>query len=219
MADWPKTWKESFQMALSDAALFTSSLSGLFNQINENQMMNIENEYEARRSAIENGMMSEEEKAKAMEKLDKEFEKKRKKAMKAQAIRTKIVGVMEAIIHTASAVVEALPNIPLAIAVGIMGAAQTALIAAMPIPTFAKGGRIEEVGIVGERGPELFVPERPGTIIPLRREGTPVTMTRMRIIIQNRITVGEQTFYRESVKSVNKAGELRELKIPNEVVV
>ncbi|NVM56536.1 MAG: phage tail tape measure protein, partial [Desulfobacterales bacterium] len=29
MKDWPKTWKESFQMALGDAALFTSSLSSL----------------------------------------------------------------------------------------------------------------------------------------------------------------------------------------------
>ncbi|MBA7700739.1 hypothetical protein ES703_109462 [subsurface metagenome] len=103
-----------------------------------------------------------------------------------------------------------------------LSAIQIAAIASAPLPALQRGGRITELGgIVGEAGPELFVPERPGMIIPLRREAAPISppMTRMRIIIQNRITVGEQTFYRESVKSVNKAGELRELKIPNEVVV
>ncbi|MBA7664610.1 hypothetical protein ES703_72671 [subsurface metagenome] len=180
--DWPKTWKESFQMALADAALFTSSLSSLFNQITENQIAGIEKEYNARKVAIESSLMSEKSKTDAMEKLDKEFEKKRKKAMRTQAVRTKVVGIMEAIIHTASAVIEALPNIPLSIAVGIMGAAQTALIAAQPLPSFQRGGRIEEAGIVGERGPEIFAPDRPGHIIPIRERppgalGSQVTLT------------------------------------------
>ncbi|GAG52565.1 unnamed protein product, partial [marine sediment metagenome] len=142
MADWPKTWKESFQMVIDDAAQFTYALGGLFSQMTENQIAGIEKEYEARKAAIESSLMTEKSKTDAMEKLDKEFDKKRKKAMRAQAIRTKVVGIMEAAIHTASAIIEALPNIPLAIAVGIMGAAQTALIAAQPLPTFAKGGRI-----------------------------------------------------------------------------
>jgi len=170
MKDWPKTWKESFQMAISDAAQFTSALGGLFNQMTENRIANIEKEYEARKKAIENSLMTEKSKTDAMEKLDKDFEKKRRKAMRTQAARTKAVGIMEAIIHTASAVIEALPNIPLAIAVGIMGGIQTALIAAQPLPALARGGRLGkgEPGIVGEEGPELWVPGTAGTVVPLR---------------------------------------------------
>ena len=108
----------------------------------------------------------------------------------------------------------AIPFVAMAIVTGMK---QVAAIIAQPIPSYAEGGKIEGPGIVGERGPELFVPERPGTIIPLRSEAT--AMTRMRIVIQNRITIGEQTFYKETVKSVNKAGELKQLVIPNEVVV
>ena len=37
------------------------------------------------------------------------------------------------------------------------------------LPSFAEGGEIgRRGGIVGEEGPELFVPDRPGTIIPLK---------------------------------------------------
>ena len=177
--DIEKSWKEGFWKIYRDATMFTSSLGSLFDQMSENQMARIERDYEADKAAIENSLMNEEEKAAAMEKLDKEFETKRKAAMKAQAKRTKAVGVMESIIHTAAAVAEALPNIPLAIAVGIMGAIQTALIAAQPLPTFAKGGKIDEAGIVGEEGPELFMPERPGTIIPLRERATAIGGTKV----------------------------------------
>ncbi|KKK85655.1 hypothetical protein LCGC14_2771110, partial [marine sediment metagenome] len=61
-------------------------------------------------------------------------------------------------------------NIPLAIAIGTMGAVQTALIAATPLPALAEGGRLEkgQIGIVGEEGPELFAPDTGGTIIPMR---------------------------------------------------
>jgi len=170
MKDWPKTWEESFWKVISEAALFTSSLGSLFNQMTENQIANIEKEYEARRKAIDDSLMTEKSKTDAIEKLDKDFDKKRRKAMKTQAARTKALGIMEAIIHTASAVIEALPNIPLAIAVGIMGAVQTALIAGQALPALAKGGRLGkgEPGIVGERGTEIFVPDTAGMIVPLR---------------------------------------------------
>jgi len=173
LKDWPKTWAESFRKTIGEAALFTSSLGSLFNQMTENQIANIEHQYDTRKKAIENSLLSEEEKGKAMERLDKQFEKKRKKAMRTQAKRTKAVGIMESIIHTASAVVEALPNIPLSIAVGIMGAIQTALIAAQPLPALQRGGEIGAAGIVGEAGPELFFPRTPGMIVPVRTEATP----------------------------------------------
>ena len=41
------------------------------------------------------------------------------------------------------------------------------------LPTFAKGGRppVNKPSIVGERGPELFVPNTSGTIIPNNQMG------------------------------------------------
>ena len=43
------------------------------------------------------------------------------------------------------------------------------------LPSFAEGGEIgRRGGIVGEEGPELFVPDRPGTIIPFKEGAGPM---------------------------------------------
>lgn len=164
-----EAWINVFWNIHSDAMLFINSLSSLFSQLNQTQLAFINQEYEARKTAIEASKMTETSKAKAIEKLETDTAKKRAKAEARAARLSKAVALMEAIVHTASAIVQALPNIPLAILVGAMGAVQTALIAGTPVPTFQRGGRItERGGIVGEAGPELFVPERPGVIVPLR---------------------------------------------------
>jgi len=181
--DIEKSWKEAFRKIIYVAYTFTDTLGMLFDTLSAKLIMNLESEYEKRKELIESSLISEENKAKALENLDKEFAHKRKKAARTAAKRTKAVGIMEAIIHTASAVIEALPDIPLAIAVGILGAIQTAIIAAQPLPALAAGGGIGAAGIVGEAGPELFFPKTPGTIVPLRNEATPfpaqtaITMT------------------------------------------
>ncbi|MCK4792807.1 MAG: hypothetical protein KAV87_54260 [Desulfobacteraceae bacterium] len=177
--DVADTWEETFWKVLGAASLFTSSLGSLFDQLTTNQMANIDKEYEARKAAIENSLMTEKSKADAMEKLDAATEKKRKKAERAAAKRTKAVSLMEAIVNTAAGVAQALKApFPLSLIlpgiIGAMGAVQIALIAAQPLPSFQRGGRIEEAGIVGERGPELFVPGTPGEIFPLRERATPL---------------------------------------------
>ena len=63
-----------------------------------------------------------------------------------QAKLQKAQAISEALISTALAVVQALPNIPLSIAVGVLGAAQTAVIAAQQIPEFDSGGYTGEGG-------------------------------------------------------------------------
>lgn len=164
-----KNWKDGFDNILANAQHFTSELSYLFNQLAFNQAQRIENEYQQRRAAIEASTMDEAAKTKAIERLEVQTAMKRKKAERSAAKTTKAVAFMEAMVHTASAVAEALPNIPLSILVGLLGAAQAAAIAAQPLPGLARGGRIgERGGIVGEEGPELFFPDRPGEIVPLR---------------------------------------------------
>lgn len=69
-----------------------------------------------------------------------------------------LFGWLGKIIKEAGKVGSALSNIP---GLGAIGSA-------IGIPGFAAGGRprVGATSLVGERGPELFVPDRPGTVIP-----------------------------------------------------
>jgi hypothetical protein len=153
--------------------------------------------------------------------LEKKKESEKKKAFETN----KKMQMAQTVINTAAAVMQAAPNIPLMILMGVMGAAQLALIASQsyqgggastsagapssiavgqrtssvdlaksksasgeiaymrgeqgmggpgaftPTPAFtgmkyrASGGATTGF-MVGEQGPELFIPERPGTIVP-----------------------------------------------------
>lgn len=72
-----------------------------------------------------------------------------------------------------------------------------------------------EIIKVGERGPEYVTSNSQITNI----YNQPATQGRQRIIIQNKITIGEQTFYKETVKSVNLAGVKKDIIVPIAVVV
>ncbi len=85
-------------------------------------------------------------------------DRNRKEKTKA-ARREKAVRIAQSIIDTAAAAVKALPNVPLSIIIGAIGAAKTALIAATPVPAFAKGTDSAPSGpkLVGEKGRELVI--------------------------------------------------------------
>lgn len=109
---------------------------------------------------------SEEEKAariavvNAKAQADKErLEKKQRELDKKKAIADKQKAIFDIIINTAIAVVKALPNVFLAAATGVLGAAQLATVLAQPIPKFAKGTNYSPEGLayVGEQGQEMVV--------------------------------------------------------------
>ncbi|GAG57017.1 unnamed protein product [marine sediment metagenome] len=64
------------------------------------------------------------EKNKALRLASEELERKRSAARRTAAKQEKAVALLSAIVNTAAAIVKALPNIPLSIAVGILGAIQ-----------------------------------------------------------------------------------------------
>lgn len=70
----------------------------------------------------------------------------------------KAKAIFDIILGTAVAVTQALPNIPLSIIIGALGAAELAVASAAPIPQYAKGreGGPAEWAVVGEKGPELI---------------------------------------------------------------
>jgi len=87
----------------------------------------------------------------------------------------------EAIMDTAGAVAKVLPNIPLAIAIGALGAIQIASISQQKYQGRRLGGRMNqgEPYMVGEAGAELVIPDRPSNVVPNNKLGgmsQPVTV-------------------------------------------
>ena len=86
-----------------------------------------------------------------------ELEKQKQEMARKQAIWEKATSVAQAGIATALAITEALPNIPLSIVIGAMGAIQVATILATPIPSYADGTKGNDrhpggTALVGDAG-------------------------------------------------------------------
>ena len=136
-------------------------------------------EAEARKRAAEDRTKQKEE----------EIAKKKAALQQKQANWDKANSIIQATIATGLAVTKALPNLVLAALVGAMGAAQIALIAAQPVPKYAKGtkdhpGGLAVVGdggrseaVVTERG-VFATPDRP-TLVDLPRHAQVIPDIRM----------------------------------------
>lgn len=91
-------------------------------------------------------------------KIEEEYAKKESKLKTEQFKKDKAAAIIQAIINTALAVTKASPDVPLMIAAGIAGAAQTAIIAAQKIPQFDKGTNYTpSTFIAGEKRPEWMI--------------------------------------------------------------
>lgn len=96
-------------------------------------------------------------------KKEEKLEKKRRKAQIRLANFEKSIAISRALINTALGVTNALNTkpaylaIPLAIAIGALGAIEVAAIAAAPVPQFEKGGIMKHDGValVGEKRHEI----------------------------------------------------------------
>jgi hypothetical protein len=148
---------DAIKAVVSNAANLANSTIGiideLFKQQSERQLQGIEDQKKRVQELNETGAITAKEAERRLKRLDAE----ERKIKTEQAKRDKSVALFQAVVNTASAIVEALPNIPLSIAAGVLGAAQIALIAARPIPKFAKGKKdsYQGLGEVGEAGPEI----------------------------------------------------------------
>lgn len=99
---------------------------------------------------------------------EKEIREKQRKEKIKQAQFERAIQIANIIVNTSSAVVEALPNIPLSIAVGALGLAQLGVALATPIPQFAEGGVMEKDGLMminDHKSGRLEVVERDGKFL------------------------------------------------------
>lgn len=164
--------RQSFGYLLKSVGKIVSGITSLMTDIYDARIENVEKEQEANDEAYdkeieriesleENGAISTEEaEARKRAAEDKtaaknaELEKKKAALQEKQAKWDKANSIVQAGMATALAITKALPNLVLAALVGAMGAAQIAVIAAQPIPRYAKGTKDHPGGlaIVGDGG-------------------------------------------------------------------
>lgn len=100
--------------------------------------------------------------ASGREAIEQQYEAKRKDIQKRQAIAEKKMAIMQIAMNTAVGVTSALaslpPNVPLSIAIGVIGAIQAGIVASTPIPEFWTGteNAPEGLALTQERGAEMI---------------------------------------------------------------
>lgn len=135
--------KQVFNERLALANQFATSIFGIANQITKNESLALQYQYDSEKAAIEKSLMSEEEKKTKLAEMDKDLVRQKAEIARKQAIFEKAQALASITINTAKAVAELLAFPPLAIAAGVLGAAQAALVLAEPlppVPAFANGG-------------------------------------------------------------------------------
>ena len=142
----------------------------VFSQMMTNKTIELDNYHAKELAGIENSAMTEEQKAAAIEKLEKQTAEKRAKIQRKQAIADKAAAIVAATINGAQAITKVAGQTGIgafaaAPIVGALVAAQIATIAAQPIPKFANGGIVSgpTVGMMGEyagarSNPEVIAP-------------------------------------------------------------
>lgn len=175
--------RQSLLQSLAVYQQFASQIGGIFSALTarenaelsnreqrererlETQLAN-EEEIELRRiNAIEDQTVREQELADLEARLDEQREeqeedldRQRRRIQRQQAARQKALSLFEIGINTASAVVQALPNIPLSILIATLGATQAAIVASTPLPALAQGGFFSGPALIGEAGREFAFP-------------------------------------------------------------
>jgi len=156
-----KKERDAIKTRLRETGRMFNKLNRVIGMFSDNKLARLDREEQRQIKAIQNSEMSEEDKADAIARIEEDTEKKRQKIEKQRAIREKAAALFNIAINTASAVVEALPNIPLSVFVGALGVAEGIAVASAPLP-FQEGGLVtgsaEGVGaIVGERNTDELV--------------------------------------------------------------
>ena len=133
-----ETYKELFDKHKDNINLAISGFSNMTSALQSNVDAQMKSELESlkKTDAYKNASTDKQKKMEA----DKtaEFARQRKRLWQME----KMANIASTTMNIAEAVTKALPNIPLAVLMGVMGAVQLAAIASTPPPTFAQGGLI-----------------------------------------------------------------------------
>lgn len=115
-----------------------------FNFINKASQQNFDAEYRRLELQKEVAVKFAGESTSAQERITTEYDRRKKEIQRREAEAQKKIAVFNILINTAQGVVSALastpPNVPLSIAIGLIGALQAGIVQAQPIPQFFEGG-------------------------------------------------------------------------------
>jgi len=131
-------------------------MQNLENQRSEQQLANLEKEYQT-------ALLFAGESTVAREELERQYDERRKVIQRRQAQQQKQLAIFNILVNTAQGVVSALastpPNIPLSIAIGAIGALQAGIVASQQLPQFYKGTENAPEGWAwtDEKGAELHL--------------------------------------------------------------
>jgi len=114
-------------------------ISGLAQTSFLNNQVRIQNEIELNRRYYDDLIKQAEGNEQQQELLREERDRKERELRRKQVQAERENALFEIAINTASAIVQALPNIPLSIAVGAIGAVQAAIVQSQPLPEFKDG--------------------------------------------------------------------------------
>jgi TP901 family phage tail tape measure protein len=127
--------KQRFEESVREFSMYAQAAMSLINTISQAQANASQFEIGVLQDQLEQGLISREE-----------YDMERRKIMRKEAADAKALALLNAIIGTAAGIAEALPNIPLSIIAGVLGAVQIGVIASQPIPQFAEGGYVDAKG-------------------------------------------------------------------------
>lgn len=120
-------------------ALSQITQSRITNELTSEQNKNDENQKNLQAQLDANLITEAEFKTKKSE-LDATFKATESKLKREAFEKEKLANIIKATMNTAVGITGALPNVPLSILAGVLGAVQVGLIASQPTPKFAKGG-------------------------------------------------------------------------------
>jgi len=172
-----ESFKDKWEQRVEIVQSALSEISNLINTVFQNRIDGIQAEMDANEDYYSHQMELAQDDSVQQNLLEEErFRKQevlRKKQLaekQKQAKYEKAFNVMKTIMDTASAVVEALPNIPLSVYAGVVGGLQLATILATPIPKYKQGTEFHKGGlaIVGDGGVNEIVkePSKPAYLTP-----------------------------------------------------
>ena len=156
----------AFEIANQISNLF-NSLGQLSAQLTENRIAGINEASQAELAAIDNSTKTERQKQREREALELRTSRRIAQEKVKQARLDKSIALFNAVINTAEQVSKVIANPILAAIAAAAGAAQIAVIAARPIPKFAKGGEVG--GRLHSQGGTLIEAER-GEFVTNRRQ-------------------------------------------------
>lgn len=131
-------------LALNSAVQLTDAISQVQQSQIEKELTEQEDKYNSQskilKEQLDANLITEAEYNVKKNAIDIDFKAQESKLKTEAFKKEKEANIIKATMNTAIGVAGALPNIPLSILAGVLGAVQIGLIASQPVPKFAKGG-------------------------------------------------------------------------------